>query len=345
VVWSPQVRRSPGRGGDRFSVGHGLVDEFLEFAASRARPNTVRAYAHDLKTFFSVVGKDPLEVRAADVMAFITAQRRPRPGVEKVVRISDGGSGLSTATIRRRLAAVSALYGYLIVRGDVGVETNPVPRGLPTRASRRELRGRPLLRPVRQLPRILGPDEVAALMGALRTDRDRAMVAAMVLGGLRRAEMLGLRLEDLRLGEWRVFINEGKGGHQRLVPVSPSFFATVAAYMNSERPAGAPTDRLFVVLKGPRRGQPLSIEGLDEIISGARARAGLAHGTCHELRHTCLTRLREAGMSIEALQAQAGHRSIASTQLYLHLGSDWLAEQYRRAAEAMEAQAAVGSPR
>jgi integrase len=262
-----------------------------------------------------------------------------------VVRISDGHSGLSTATIRRRLAAVSALYGYLIIRGDVGVETNPVPRGLPTRASRRELRGRPLLRPVRRLPRILGPDEVAALMGALRTDRDRAMVAAMVLGGLRRAEVLGLRLEDLRLGEWRVFINEGKGGHQRLVPVSPSFFATVAAYMNTERPAGAPTERLFVVLKGHRRGQPLSIEGLDEIISGARTRAGLAHGTCHELRHTCLTRLREAGMSIEALQAQAGHRSIASTQLYLHLGSDWLAEEYRRAAEVMEAQAAVGSPR
>jgi site-specific recombinase XerD len=321
------------------------VDEFLEFAASRGRPNTVRAYAHDLKTFFGVVGKDPLEVRAADVMAFVTAQRRPRPGAEKVVRITDGGSGLSTATIRRRLAAVSALYGYLIIRGDVGVETNPVPRGLPTRTSRRELRGKPLLRPVRRLPRILNPEEVAVLLGALRTDRDRAMVQAMVLGGLRRCEVLGLRLEDLRLGEWRVFIAEGKGGHQRLVPVSPSFFATVAAYMNTERPAGASTDRLFVVLKGPRRGQPLSIDGLDEIISAARARAGLAAGTCHELRHTCLTRLREAGMSIEALQAQAGHRSIASTQLYVHLGADWLAEEYRRAAEVMEAQAAVGSPR
>jgi integrase len=319
------------------------VDEFLEFAASRARPNTVRAYAHDLKTFFSVVGKDPLEVRAWDVMAFVTAQRRPRPGAEKVVRISDGGSGLSTATIRRRLAAVSALYGYLITRGDVGVETNPVPRGLPTRASRRELRGKPLLRPVRRLPRILDPREVAVLMGALRTDRDRAMVQAMVLGGLRRCEVLGLRLEDLRLGEWRVFIAEGKGGHQRLVPVSPSFFATVAAYMNTERPANASTDRLFVALKGPRRGRPLSIDGLDEIISAARTRAGLAAGTCHELRHTCLTRLREAGMSIEALQAQAGHRSIASTQLYLHLGADWLAEEYRRAAEVMEAQAAVGT--
>jgi site-specific recombinase XerD len=347
VVWSPQVRRvaREGGGGDRFNVGHVLVDDFLEFAASRARPNTVRAYAHDLKAFFTLVTKEPVEVRPADVMSFVTAQRRPRSGAEKVVRISDRGSGLSAATIRRRLAAVSAFYGYLITRGDVGVEANPVPRGLPTRRSRRELRGQPLVRAVRRLPRILEHEELTALMSALRTDRDRAMVQAMVLGALRRAEVLGLRLEDLHLGEWRVFVNEGKGGHQRLVPVSPSFFATVAAYMDSERPLGAPTDHVFVVLKGPRRGQALSIEGLDEIISAARARAGLAHGTCHELRHTCLTRLREAGMSIEALQAQAGHRSISSTQLYLHLGADWLADEYRRAAEVIEAQAAVGMAR
>ena len=128
------------------------------------------------------------------------------------------------------------------------------------------------------------------------------------------------------------------------MPLSPSFFATVAGYMNSERPAGG-TDRVFVVLKGPRRGRPLSADGLDEIISAARARAGLTYGTCHELRHTCLTRLREHGMSLEALQTQAGHRSVASTQLYLHLGADWLADEYRRAAEAIEAQALVGVPR
>ena len=79
---------------------------------------------------------------------------------------------------------------------------------------------------------------MTALMAALRTERDRAMVQAMVLGGLRRCEVLGLRLEDLRLGEWRVFVADGKGGHQRLVPVSPTFFATVAAYMDTERPAG-----------------------------------------------------------------------------------------------------------
>jgi site-specific recombinase XerD len=347
MVWSPQVRRvaREGDGDDRYVVGHSLVDGFLEFASGRARRNTVRAYAHDLKTFFTFVAKDPVAVRAADVFEFVNAQRRARAGAANVVRISDGGSGLSNATIRRRLAAVSAFYGYLITRGDVGVETNPVPRGLPTRRHRRDGRGQALVRSVRQLPRILEPEELTALMAALRTHRDRAMVQAMVLGGLRRCEVLGLRLEDLHLGEWRVFVNEGKGGHQRMVPVSPSFFATVAVYMDTERPAGVDTDRVFVALKGPRRGQPLSADGLDEIITGARARAGLAHGTCHELRHTCFTRLREAGMSIEALQIQAGHRSIASTQLYLHLGDGWLADEYRRATEAIEAQASVGMPR
>jgi integrase/recombinase XerD len=347
MVWLPQVRRVAGEGEvrDVYVVGHPLVDDFLQFAGGRARPNTVRAYAHDLKTFFSVVTKDPVDVRAQDVFGFITAQQSARVGAENVARITDGGSGLSVATVRRRLAAVSAFYGYLIARGDVGVDTNPVPRGLPTRRRRRDGRGLPLVRGVRRLPRILEPAEVAALMAALRTERDRAMVQAMVLGGLRRCEVLGLRLEDLRLGEWRVFIAQGKGGHQRLVPLSPSFFTTVAAYMSTERPPGAATDRVFMVLKGPNRGRPLSADGLDEIISGARARARLVHGTCHELRHTCLTRLREHGMSLEALQAQAGHRSIASTQLYLHLGVDWLADEYRRAAEAIEAQALVGMPR
>jgi integrase/recombinase XerD len=65
-----------------------------------------------------------------------------------------------------------------------------------------------------------------------------------------------------------------------------------------------------VALKGPRRGQPLSAKGTDKVLTAARRRAGLGHATCHELRHTCLTRLREAGMALEAVQAQAGHASI-----------------------------------
>jgi integrase/recombinase XerD len=343
VKWSPSFECDVRADGEReYRVGHELVDEFLEFASGRARPATVRAYAHDLSVFFSVVKKEPIEVRSKDVMAFVTAQRRPKPGVENVVRIADGSAGLSAATIKRRLAAVSSFYGYLMTRDDVDVSANPVPRGIATRQSRsRGGRGLPLVRGVRRLPRILEADEIDALMGALRTERDRAMTQAMVLGGLRRCEVLGLRLGDLRLGEWRVLIREGKGGHERLVPVSTTFFSTVARYMDHERPQTS-SDALFVALKGTRRGQPLSMPGLAQIIRDARLRAELTHGTCHELRHTCFTRLREAGMAIEAIQAQAGHRSISSTRIYLHLDMEWLAEEYRRALEVIEAQATVG---
>ena len=101
------------------------------------------------------------------------------------------------------------------------------------------------MRATRGLPRILSPAEVDALTAALRSHRDRAMVAAMVLGGLRRCEVLGLRLEDLRAAERRVFIAEGKAGRQRLIPVSGRFFAAVAAYLEGERPPGIGSDRVF----------------------------------------------------------------------------------------------------
>jgi integrase len=322
-------------------LGVPLLDEYLEFLTGRCRPNTVLAVAYDLKVFFTVVAKPPRRVRPVDVLAFITAQRTGGDGRLQVA--GPGGGGVSARTLRRRLSSVSGLYAFLLVRGDVTV--NPVPRGLPTRRERqRPGQGVPLVRAPRTLPQILDPAEVDALTAALRTHRDRAMAAAMVLGGLRRCEVLGLRLGDLRFGERRLFIAEGKGGHQRLVPVSPRFFTEVSAYLDAERPAAAATDRVFVVLKGPRRGLPLSADGLDEILDGARRRAGLARGTCHQLRHTCLTRLRKAGMTLEAVQAQAGHASIESTRIYLHLGDDWLASQYRRAAEAIDAQALTAVP-
>jgi integrase/recombinase XerD len=335
------VRTVTGAGEVRYALGHRLVDRYLEFVAGRCRPNTLRAVAFGLKAFFAVVAKDPVQVTAADVFDFLAEQR----GDRSVVRLADRESGLSARTIARRLSSVSGLYAYLIARGDTPVQASPVPRGLATRrqGGSRKSRLMPLVRVPRTLPRILAPEEVDRLIAALRTHRDRAMVLAMVLAGLRRCEVLGLRLADVRAGDRRLFVAEGKGGHQRVIPVAGRFLEALGDYLHDERPATA-TDRVFVVLKGPRRGLPLSAEGLDEILAGARRRAGLAHATCHELRHTCLTRLREAGMALEAVQAQAGHRSIESTRVYLHLTNDWLAGQYLRAAALIDAdQAAVAA--
>jgi len=342
------VRSYDWSGGLVVGIGMPLADVYLEFLGGRCRPNTVLAAAYDLKVFFTVVGKPPDQVRPGDVLAFITAQRTGAGGVGEhgaLQPVRPGGepAGVTGATVRRRLSIVSGFFAFLQARGDV--PANPVPRGLPTRReASRPRQGVPLVRAGRRLPRILSPAEVDALTAALRTHRDRAMVAAMVLGGLRRCEVLGLRLEDLRAAERRVFVADGKGGRQRLIPVSGRFFAAVGAYLDDERPPEAGTDRVFVVLKGPRRGQPLSAKGTDEVLAAARRRAGLDHATCHELRHTCLTRLREAGMALEAVQAQAGHASIESTRIYLHLADDWLAAQYRKAAEVIDAQVFAGNP-
>jgi site-specific recombinase XerD len=331
------IRSSSPAGEARFALGDPLVDSYLEFVAGRARPNTLRAVAHDLKTFFAVVDKEPVAVVAADVFDFLAHQR----GDRTVIRLSDGESGLSARTIARRLSSVSGLYAYLIARGDTPVRTNPVPRGLATRRRGSRKQSVPLVRVPRTLPKILSPAEVDVLVGALRSHRDRAMVFAMVLGGLRRCEVLGLCLTDIQVAERSLFIAEGKGGHQRVVPVSNTFFTAVGDYLHTERPIDADTDRVFVALKGPSRGRSLTADGVDAILRSARRRAGLERATCHQLRHTCLTRLREAGMQLEAVQAQAGHASIESTRVYPHLTDDWLAAEYRQAADLIEADHAV----
>src|SRR5450755_1613883 len=123
------VRFVPGSGQVRYRLGDRLVDRYLEFVAGRCRPNTLRAVAFDLKSFFLVVGKEPVEVTPADVFDFLADQR----GDRTVIRLADRESGLSARTIARRLSSVSGLYAYLVARGDTPVAVNPVPRGLSTR--------------------------------------------------------------------------------------------------------------------------------------------------------------------------------------------------------------------
>ena len=184
--WKPVVVQSEDAGGGLVvTVGHPLVDDYLEFLRARARPNTIRAVAFDLKVFFTVVDKTPARVTSGDVMLFITRQRNGS-GDSNVVPI-DRSDGLSSRTIRRRLSSVAGFYAYLMVRDDTSVNRNPVPRGLVTRRERSGPKRRaPLIRTPVTLPKILAPVEVDALVAALRTDRDRAMIDAMLLGGLRR---------------------------------------------------------------------------------------------------------------------------------------------------------------
>lgn len=145
------------------------------------RPNTVLAAAYDLWVFFTVVNKPSAEVVPADVLGFITAQRTGRPS-DRVLQPVGEPSGVASSTVARRLSIISGFFAYLQARGDI--TANPAPRGLPTRRERsRPGQGVSLTRRTRTLPRILTPSDVDAFTAALRTHRDQAMVAAMLLGG------------------------------------------------------------------------------------------------------------------------------------------------------------------
>jgi integrase/recombinase XerD len=153
------ARLLPGSGEVRYRLGDRLVDRYLEFVAGRCRPNTLRAVAFDLKVFFTVVGKDPVEVTAADVFDFLADQR----GDRTVIRLADGESGLSARTIARRLSSVSGLYAYLVARGDTPVQANPVRRGLMTRRQGGSVRSRTA--PLVRVPRHIAEDLVAGRGG------------------------------------------------------------------------------------------------------------------------------------------------------------------------------------
>ncbi len=113
MSWSPLLARTFADSYlESITLGHPVVDEYLAFAGARLRLNSWLAVAFDLKVFFSIIGKEPVAVTTADVFAFIKTQRASRLG-PKVVRLEDGESGLSTRTIKRRLASVSGLFAYL----------------------------------------------------------------------------------------------------------------------------------------------------------------------------------------------------------------------------------------
>jgi len=168
----------------------------------------------------------------------------------------------------------------------------------------------------------------------MRFHRDKAMVLLMLLAGLRKSEVLKLALEDIDFGQRTLTVKEGKGGHRRVVAISDTGLQELISYLNKERPASS-SDRVFLVMKGRNRGQPMTVGALDTIIEYHREKANTPGVQCHRLRHTCFTRLRQGGMSLEALQAQAGHRNITTTRIYLHLCPRELQQEYLRVSDSL----------
>lgn len=329
----------------RAAAGFGLINEFLGYLADRNySPRTRRSYAFDLLGFARWLDGEGIELDGVDVdvlLRFLTGCREvvlPGCAGGNVYSIRDGrNTGYAPATINRRLAAISALFAFREMRDPL--VRNPVPRGRAARVAARGERGgllghvakpksrsRLRVREPRRLPRGLTREESAALLGSFRTWRDRAIAGLMLLSGLRSAEVLGLMAADVDIARRWVRVI-GKGNKERRVPIDLDVAGAIQTYLLVERPETDITT-LFVVAKGPNRGQPLTPAGLRTVFRYHRAQAGVPGGHPHALRHSFGTALAEAGVDLSVIQALMGHDHVDSSAAYIHLAPSFLREEF-----------------
>lgn len=314
-----------------------LVNDYLGYLADRNYSDqTVRAYAFALLAFCRWLVSEGLDLGAVTtdvLLRFLAACRQAtvpgRPGPNVVRMDGRRADGYAPATVNHRLAAISGLFSFRSLRDPDA--KNPVPKGKEARRLSANERGgllahvyrRPRYRSVlrlrepQRLPRSLDRHEVIALLGSLRSWRDRAIAGLMVFCGLRSGEVLGLQVRDVDIGgRWlRVC---GKGAKERRVPLDVDVAGMIQTYVLAERPETT-CKALFLVAKGPSRGQPLTAAGLRTIFRYHRLQAGVPAGHPHALRHTFGTALAEAGVDLAVMQALLGHTHIDTTARYIHL--------------------------
>jgi len=275
-----------------------LVDRFLDMMAAEAgaSPNTLAAYRADLE-------------RAGEALGCALGDA----GLEAVSRLGPQWRALAPATVARRSAALRRFYGFLV---DEGLRRDDPSAALP--------------RPARQrpLPRVLDPDEIARLFeaaearaasGEPRALRNLALLELLYGSGLRASELVALPRGALRPGQ-PFLILKGKGGKERLVPISSRAEAAVALWKDHVQRS---SQWLF-----PSKNKHLTRMRLYQLVRSMAADAGIAPERIspHVLRHNFATHLLSGGADLRVVQSLLGHADIATTQIYTHVDSARLVE-------------------
>jgi integrase len=367
---------------DEGGIGFELLDDgdrpvpeaegFLRHLKARGcSPNTLSAYAHDLKHFFSFLSEKGLgcqEFSAPDSLRFLEylravpsrrAIQRLTPALVHAGTEDRPSLRLSSSAANRALAAVSSFYEYLVLSGRFVEKENPIQRRPDPALARVSERHKPFMgaasrqKPVRRavraktalrVPRPMSDEQVERFFAGLRRLRDRAMFLLMLQGGLRPGEVLNLKLEDVQYGRRRVVVrhreDHPKGARtksrtERVVDLHEcGALEAVSAYVMEERPRDAGSAFVFLVGgNGKKSLEPLSYSALARLFARTCERAGIREPwvTPHALRHTHATRMWEGGMRELALQKRLGHASPESTRIYTRVSDPQVVEEYRRA--------------
>jgi integrase len=175
----------------------------------------------------------------------------------------------------------------------------------------------------------LSVNEVARFWSSFRNSRDLAIVGLMLLHGLRSAEVLALHQDDVLLSEAQLRVR-GKGNKLRFLPLAPETIQLLDHYLRLERPNPC-SAALFVLLKGPARGTPMTPAGLRSLFRYHRHTTGIKLAHPHRFRHTFASDMVRAGMSLPALMQLMGHADIQTTLRYVQVTPQDVYLQYARA--------------
>lgn len=291
-----------------FGRGCGRANIFLERLELRGLAvGTLRTYAFDLLIvlrWLHAHGKKACQVSHDDLYAFLRARREH----------------VKAVTLNRHLRILDRL-----ARMD-----QPDPQAWVIGNRRlRPARSLPCVKMPRQIKRPLTDQQVHQMFTALRTYRDRAIAGLMWATGMRVGEVLALKLEDVEWAQGTLLVH-GKGNRERSLPLNKAVAQIVRRYLDLERPRRAHT-AMFVVLKGPRRGNPLTYAGVRRLFRYYRGVLRLPQAHPHRFRHTFAANMIRQGLSVPMLMRLLGHSWITTTLKYLHFDDMELRKHYETA--------------
>jgi integrase/recombinase XerD len=286
-----------------------LVDFLAWTAARQYSAMTVKARRIELGYFIDWC--EERSIRRPDEVTRGMLERY-RQHIFQYRRKTDGAP-LSHQTQAKRLISVRAFFQWLARQHHLLY--NP--------ASELELP-----KQQQRLPRhILSVAEVEQVLNACDTSeplglRDRAMLETLYSTGMRRAELTNLRADDLDLNRGTVFVRQGKGAKDRVVPIGERACRWVERYLFQVRPDLVDVDddgTLFLA----KHGEGMQAKQLSVIVRNAIGRANLErfqdthpNAACHLLRHACATHMLENGADIRYIQALLGHADLSTTEVY-----------------------------
>lgn len=269
--------------------------------------NTIDAYTRDLLHFEKFLksngeNKTLLDVKRQDIVNY---EKELNPYMK-------------TSSIKRKISAIKGLYKFLLREGDI--KSNPA-------ASIQ------LPKPEQKLPDVLSIDKICRLLDIMPQStsaglRNKAIMEVLYGCGLRVSELCGLNIEDCVVSEGFLLVH-GKGGKDRISPISGAAAKALLDYIESARPdlerhAKHASSAVFLNAHGTR----LSRQSVHTIVKESGEAIHVKNLHPHTLRHSYATHMLEGGADLRVIQDILGHSDISTTQIYTHVSNSHIKEEY-----------------